>query len=357
MDGHTDWSYHYLAYHTDMVETGNYDSSDLFVMPGGSTSSQYFAYDHYTTNIPSPVDISSQSSGNDYGSIDGIANIDWAYLTPEYHDQQVTLDQQDQQALSSNSSVISTMLPPLAMPNLMAPIASNVDNVAHEDEFTSRVARLDKNHRALITYYAGNSIGQKLKVLDFVENYIKQSGGQTPMHVYTKVSSTGRQRTNAGPAKVDCTLCGFTSLTVQKTATHLLSVHVALISPGESGLFKCELPQCNATYRRMNELRKHRRTVHQILPEPRKARTASACLSCGRGRRKKTPLIPPSDLPPVPLSQTAEPDAAIAIPDLRSTAGQLSSVVVDPGIKDSTNHNGNCLTTLMETPAHDAGSL
>ncbi|KAG8817241.1 hypothetical protein FRC18_000610 [Serendipita sp. 400] len=253
--------------------------------------------------------------------------------------------------------------PPPALPHILTSTNSTVpviEDDTDETEFDSRVARLDKGHRALVTSYSGESSDQKLKALRFVERYMEQNGDQKPMRIESKVSSTGKLRLNAAPVKVHCAICGFTSPTVQKTAAHLLSVHAALVSPSDpSGLFKCKILHCNAVYRRSDELRKHLRMIHQVQPKSRKGRVNSTCMSCGRARQNKVSLIPPSSPSHVPPSQPVDLRIAIAIPNAGPTVGQLPAMTVRASVKDhknDTDHNDTALTLLMGR-GHSAGSL
>ncbi|KAG8819892.1 hypothetical protein FRC18_011898 [Serendipita sp. 400] len=235
-----------------------------------------------------------------------------------------------------------------ASTNLIVPV---IEDSTYETEFDSRVARLDKGHRALVTSYSGESSDQKLKVLRFVERYMEQNGDQKPMGIEGKVSSTGKLRLNAAPAKVHCAICSFASSTIQKTAAHLLSVHAALVSPNDSsGLFKCKILRCNAVYRRNDELRKHLRMIHQVQPKSRKGRVNSTRLSRGRARQNKISFIPSSGPSHVPPSQPADLRTAIAIPSAGHTTGQLPAMTVRDSVKDDkndTDHHDTALTILM----------
>ncbi|KAG8818469.1 hypothetical protein FRB91_011830 [Serendipita sp. 411] len=244
--------------------------------------------------------------------------------------------------------------PTPALPHILTSTNSTVpviEDNTYETEFDSRVSRLDKGHRALVTSYSGESSDQKLKVLRFVERYMEQNGDQKPMRIESKVSSTGKLRLNAAPAKVHCAICGFTSPTIQKTAAHLLSVHAALVSPSDpSGLFKCKILHCNAVYRRNDELRKHLRMIHQVQPKSRKGRVNSTCMSCGSTRRNKVSLIPSSSPSHVPPPQPADLRNAIAIPSAGLTTGRLPAMTVRDSVKDDkndTDHHDTALTILM----------
>ncbi|KAG8815760.1 hypothetical protein FRC19_000825 [Serendipita sp. 401] len=253
--------------------------------------------------------------------------------------------------------------PTPALPHILTSTNSTVpliEDNTYETEFDSRAARLDKGHRALVASYSGEGSDQKLKVLRFVERYMEQNGDQKPMRIESKVSSTGKLRLNAAPAKVHCAICGFTSPTVQKTAAHLLSVHAALVSPSDpSGLFKCKILYCNAVYRRNNELRKHLRMVHQVQPKSRKGRVNSTRLSRGRARQNNVSLIPFSSPSHVPPSQPADLRNVIAIPSAGLTTGQLPAMTVRDSVKDDkndTDHHDTALTILMGR-GHSEGPL
>ncbi|KAG8804947.1 hypothetical protein FRC17_005811, partial [Serendipita sp. 399] len=187
-------------------------------------------------------------------------------------------------------------------------------------DFSSRVEQLDRFHQAFIRHHSGPTFSKNLRVLEFVERYQRNNGGALPMAVTLNPQA---HRSNAAPERVRCNICGYSRKTVEKIAAHLLSAHISDIADSEDNWFHCRFPKCTATFKRGEDLERHRRNAH-TFEEPLEAHSAeSSAQPDVQLIHESTPPIPSNlggsihsplptsqphvDSPQNPLSQHIEP--------------------------------------------------
>ncbi|KAG8833188.1 hypothetical protein FRC17_011187 [Serendipita sp. 399] len=187
-------------------------------------------------------------------------------------------------------------------------------------DFSSRVEQLDRFHQAFIRHHSGPTFSKNLIVLEFVERYQRNNGGALPMAVTLNPRA---HRSNAAPEQVQCNICGYRRRTVEKIAAHLLLAHIADVADSEDNWFHCRFPKCTATFKRGEDLEKHRQNAH-TFEEPLDAHSPeSSAQPDVQHIHESTPPIPSNlggsihsplptsqphvDSPQNPLSQPIEP--------------------------------------------------